>query len=510
LTKSGVHASACPRRASQAVFRLKAGLRTFDKTPENLKCGLLIDAFNVENGIILRFPQPFSEFCRTMFQKHFGKGNKFMRKDYFYLVLFTLLLITLSFLGSSCSQQTSQASPAESKTKENLTTAGITDARVKIALDAIEKMPDSAGGYLRLAVAYIQVARENGDFSLNSKAESAVKRALEIEPDNLNALKLKTSLFLTFHKFADALELAVQLSRTNPQDPFIFGALTDANIELGNYAAAIDAAQKMVDLRPDMSSYTRVAYVRSLHGDTKGAIKAYALAARIADPLDKEAQAWCRVYLGHEYFKTGQYKEAEQSYDSALQILPNYHLAMYGKAQARAAFGDYQNAINLFSQVLERVPNTEMAVALGNLYDKTGNAEKAKQQYDLVQFIEQQTGNTDQRQLALMWADQDIKLDEALEIARREYSQRKDIYTADILAWCLYKKGQLTEAQKLVKDAMNLKTKDARLFYHAGLIEKGLNNQKEAERLLKMADKLNPAFDLRQAEILKKTLAEMN
>ena len=44
-------------------------------------------------------------------------------------------------------------------------------------------------------------------------------------------------------------------------------ALGDAQTELGNYDKAAEAYQKMVNLRPDLSSYNRAAYFRFLYGD---------------------------------------------------------------------------------------------------------------------------------------------------------------------------------------------------------------------------------------------------
>ena len=108
-----------------------------------------------------------------------------------------------------------------------------------------------------------------------------------------------------------------------------------------------------------------------------------------------------------------------------------------------------------------------------------------------------------------MWADHGTKLDEALDISKYEYAERKDIYTADILAWVLYKTGNPAEAKIAIADAMKLKTKDARILYHAGMIEKELGNRKEASRLLSAALKLNPAFDLIQADAARQALSEL-
>jgi hypothetical protein len=36
------------------------------------------------------------------------------------------------------------------------------------------------------------------------------------------------------------------------------------------------------------------------------------LAARVADPMDKEAQSWWSGFLGNEFFNVGRYEEAEK------------------------------------------------------------------------------------------------------------------------------------------------------------------------------------------------------
>ena len=91
-------------------------------------------------------------------------------------------------------------------------------------------------------------------------------------------------------------------------------------------------------------------------------------------------------------------------------------------------------------------------------------------------------------------------------MARRERELRSDIYTSDALAWCLYKKGQLTEAKTAMDEALRLGTQDARLFYHAGMIEQALGNRRNAVKYLQFALKINPSFDILQAEAARQTL----
>lgn len=408
---------------------------------------------------------------------------------------------------SGCIKQ--EASKIEAPQKVEVETSA--DPEFAKAQKLVEEMSDSPVGYTRLASLYIKKARENGDFSLNSKAETAIDKALEIKSGDATARKLKASLQLTFHRFDKALELGKELEKDFPNDTFVLGVLTDANVELGNYDAAFAYGQKMLDTKPNTASYARAAHLRSIDGNTEGAIELFKTAARSADPTDKETQSWCLVQLGDELWKYGKYPQAEKVYDEALINFPNYHLALAGKGKARASLGDFENAIRILTDANNRVPNIETTVLLGDIYAKIGDAEKAKQQYDLVEVIEQKIGvSNDQKRLALLWADQNIKLDEALEITRREHEMRKDIFTADALAWTLYKKGNFQEAKKASVEALKLKSNDARILYHAGMIEKQLGNKPEAANLLKKALETNPKFDLIQAEIAQKTLQELS
>ena len=65
------------------------------------------------------------------------------------------------------------------------------------------------------------------------------------------------------------------------------------------------AYQRMVDLRPDLQSYSRVAYMRWLKGDLDGAIEVARLAVSAASPLDPESASWSLTRLGLYYFQAG-------------------------------------------------------------------------------------------------------------------------------------------------------------------------------------------------------------
>src|SRR5438034_3266271 len=128
------------------------------------------------------------------------------------------------------------------------------------------------------------------------------------------------------------------------------------------------SAQKMMNLRPDAAAYSRVAYLRALHGDLAGAIAAMRVAVKAANPANPENASWYRVHLGVELMSAGQRIEAEREFDIALKILPGYHLALAAKGRARTGAGDLEAAVEFYRQAQQRVPLPDYAIALGDLY----------------------------------------------------------------------------------------------------------------------------------------------
>jgi tetratricopeptide (TPR) repeat protein len=387
--------------------------------------------------------------------------------------------------------------------------ATLSDRQVRAAQDTIESAPADPKGYNLLCAAYLKQARETGDFGYNARAEAALNRSLEMSPaeDNYDALGLKATLLLAYHRFDEALEVARRAQALRPQDPLNYGAITDALVELGDYRGAFAAAQKMMDLRPGALSYARVSYLRELQGDVRGAIEAMRAAAEASG--DPETRAWCRVHLGALLINTNDLAAAEREFDRSLADLPDYHLAFAGLARARLASGDTDSAVRFYERARQRVPLPDTAIALGDLHLKLGHFDEAKKLYEMVELIER-TGsagqNTYSRQLALFYTDHDMKLDDALHIMRRERAARSDIYTCDALAWVLYKKGDLAAAKTAIAEASRLGTRDARIAYHAGMIEHALGNRRKAAERLQLALNINPTFDVLQADVARETL----
>ena len=80
------------------------------------------------------------------------------------------------------------------------------------------------------------------------------------------------------------------------------------------------------------------------------------------------------------------------------------------------------------------------------------------------------------------------------------------MYTDDVLAWALAKNDRPAEAMRAAHRALRLGTEEAAFHYHAGMIARALGRQRVAERHLRRALALNPAFDVRQGPTARATL----
>jgi tetratricopeptide (TPR) repeat protein len=359
-----------------------------------------------------------------------------------------------------------------------------------------------------LAAGYMQKLRETGDGGYLDRAAKILDAVLANDGRNYEALRLRNAIALQLHEFPRVVEESRKLAASQPQDPRNFGTLGDALMEMGEYDKAADAYQKMVDLRPGLSSLNRVAFYRFVTGDAEGAIAVMndAIAAGSDVP---ENLAWCLVDLGWMYFKIGKVDDAAAAFANALRVFPGYHRAHAGLGQTLAAQGRVAAAIEQYRAAQAVVPMPDYAAALAELYGiERMDGEKIKQQalLDLLDQLGRAKGEITNRNLAVVYADQDRKLDRALQLAQAELNSRKDVYTYDALAWALYKNGKPAEAADASARALAMKTAEPVFYFHAGMIAAAAGKAAEARAFLERALELNPKFDPLQAQAAQKTL----
>lgn len=412
-----------------------------------------------------------------------------------------LLLITLCAFGQKAPDKT-------------------TDNTIRFYQWRINRDPDDYFNYDKLGVAYIRKGRETGDITYYELAEKALTKSLDLESTHREAVSATehlASVYFAEHRFKDAAEYAQRALTFGTGDLSPYAILGDALIEQGEYSQALAAYAKLQEPEGSIAPHEALAYleetrssnIQFLMGDPQGSIRHMQNAVKLAmdTQMPKESLAWTQFALGEEFFQAGDLKNAEAANQEALAAYPGYHRALAGLAKVRAAQGRFPEAIELYRKALAVIPMPAYAAALGDVYTRLHRSADAKQQYDLVEFI----GNLNaisktvyNRELALFYADHDLKLSVALELAQKEVSARRDIYTWDCVAWALFKNGKISEAADAMSKALAQGTKDALLFFHAGMIYLRLPDANKAQEYLKRALATNPHFHVLYADLAEK------
>jgi tetratricopeptide (TPR) repeat protein len=388
-------------------------------------------------------------------------------------------------------------------------------ATIRSLEEKVKQNPDDFIAYTKLAGYYLQRQRETGSNEYLALAGRAARASLTILPagQNYSGLALLAQTEQALHNFAAARDYAIQLTRLGPGKNIGFEILTDALLELGEYDGARRALDRLQNLADKtMGTQIRLGKYALLHGRTRDAERNLSEALILAlqqSPPSHETVAWCRWQLGEVAFTSGDYVTAERHYRDALTTFPNFFRALASFARVRAARGDHTGAIAQYEQVIRIFPDLPFVAALGDLYQLTGRTKEAAAQYALVEQVARLSavnGTLYNRQLSLFYADHDRNPEDAYANAVKEYAVRRDIYGADTVAWTALKAGHVVEAQRAITETLRFGTRDARLWYHAGMIAAAARDQSRAHDFLVRALKLNPEFDPWQAAIARKTL----
>lgn len=323
------------------------------------------------------------------------------------------------------------------------------------------------------------------------------------------------------HRFADALTYSQKALALGSGDVSPFAIVGDAYADMGEYDKAAKAYARLTprDMtlapRAAYARDSRLAYLSFISGDTLGAIALMqtAVTEGAAAQLPSENLAWLYYELGEFLTQDGDTAAADSAYMTALTTHPGDYRALAALGKLRGNNGRYDEAIELYSRAIAVVPMPIFVAELGDLYAKAGNINEAKKQYKLVEYMGL-LGHINQvlhnRDLALFYADHDMKLAESLDLARRELEVRHDVYSWDALAWALYKSGKYTEAWDASHKALQFGTKDSLLLFHAGMIMEHAGSHDQAAKLLSQALETNPHFHLLYSAQAEKELGLMN
>lgn len=422
-----------------------------------------------------------------------------------YNIITTMLIITVMLVGCDKNSNTLASVTDGVSTKSALPQADIDPCEVALAPQSAGEK--NLGGYdpngdiaryqrailqskspvldlERLGWAFISRARNDFDPGFYNMAEQTALCMLSKHANRSEALLLRGHVLHSFHKFKQAEALALTL--VNQRGIwFDYALLGDVLMEQGKLKRAINAYQLMLDQRPGPQAYSRVAHIRWIKGDVKGAIKMMRLMVNAQGLRDHESAAWAQTRLAQYLLQTNDLVNAKACIDRAIKWWPDYPPALLLRGIYQLAGGENKTAVKNLSRATQLITLPEYQWALIEALRMAGHFDTAA---EVEAMMSTKGAVEDPRTVSLYLATSGKDVDLALQLAKRELKSRADVFTLDTVAWALKATGNIQEAREYSKRALIEGTLDARLLFHAGMIASAYGDKKSAADLLnKMA-----------------------
>ena len=355
-----------------------------------------------------------------------------------------------------------------------------TAAEIRRLQAAVRRSAGATAPRVALAGEYLQRVRETGDAAFYARAETLLRGVLVRDPDNADALVALGGLALSRHDFRGGLALARRADAGLSALP----VEVDALVELGRYGGARRTLQRLADLKPNLSTYARVSYLRELHGDLRGAASALSLASAAGGPAPENAAA-IDVLRGDLALVRARPGEARAAYARALATAPTYAPAEAGRARLAAHEGGLATAIRRYRALVARLPLPEYVIALGEAELAAGRPGAAREDFALVRVQQRllaRAGVNTDVELAVFESDHGSRA-RGLALARRAWAAAPSVRSADALGWALTRSGRPDAGGRWARRARRLGSADPLFAFHAGMSARG----GERRRLLRFA-----------------------
>ncbi|MFN2398645.1 MAG: tetratricopeptide repeat protein [Gemmatimonadaceae bacterium] len=374
----------------------------------------------------------------------------------------------------------------------------------------VQRDPASAADVAQLAGLYLQRSRETGDFDDYRRAEASARRSLSLRTarNGKTYLTLASSL-LAQHKFVEALEIAEKLVSLEPEVNAYRALLAEIQLELGDYERARSNFDSLADARYELAVAPRMARWQEIQGNSESARRILFAAQREAESrtgMPREQVAWFHLRVGDHEFRNGRLDEAERAFERGLETEPGDFRLLSALARVEGARGNWKRVIE-YGERIGAAGDISTLGLIGDAYKELDDSSAAERFYREAERTGRTKPEPFNRQWTMFLLDHDREQYEVRALLEREIGIRRDVYGYDQLAWALYKTGEYEAARDASRAALRMGTRDAMIYYHAGVIESALGDQKAAARFLGEALAINPVFHPRQARAAQQMLS---
>jgi tetratricopeptide (TPR) repeat protein len=357
----------------------------------------------------------------------------------------------------------------------------------------------AARDHAQLARLHLQRAPIGGieDADL-AQAETHARYSLALRTaHNGEALHVLASTLMGRHRFAEARQAAERLLAMDSTSRTARSLLGEIQLELGAYQDAARSFGSLLMVRGELGVAPRYARWEEIRGRPSEARRL------LRDAMDQAAErhgmprsqlAWFHWRLGDLALRQGRPDEAERELRAGLALAPEDHRLLDGMARVALARGHWREAIDLGQRAIARTVDPVTLGLLSVSWEMMGDSARGAEYEQAMDSAVARQPNGLDRRWALLKLDRGHDVATVLDKAREEIRARRDVYAWDVLAWALCRSGNIPAAVDASARALAMHTRDASLYFHAGMIAAAAGDTVRARRQFQRALAINPRW----------------
>jgi tetratricopeptide (TPR) repeat protein len=396
----------------------------------------------------------------------------------------------------------------------------INSGKVNDAFELLEKTAEGSPKNLQLQLLLARVAELDGNTTVS---EASFRAAGKLDPGNMDALSGLADMAIRHNDVLALSDLADETIKDHPES--IRGYFWRAAVEATrkDYDKAADDFETVLKKDPNNSpAYVELGAMKVAQGhapegkamfekglekdpnsvralasivdlDLKAKQPEQALAVTKAQIAKEPGNGAFYQTLAYIQLQTKDYKDAADSAQKAMQLLPISTVAVRLYSQAQMALGQIDPAITVWEGWTARHPVDAQALAiLGSLEETKGEDTKAMDYYKKTLQLDSNNAVASNN-LAYLMVEHGQSADVALTLAQTARRAMPDSpETADTLAWVNYAEHNYSAARDLLEQAAKAEPANASFQYHLGMTYSMLNDKANATMHLKKAASLAP------------------
>jgi tetratricopeptide (TPR) repeat protein len=439
-----------------------------------------------------------------------------VRKTYIQLLVLNQRVDEAAALNNELLKRAPQDIEAQVLKGEIELRQGKVDHSIQTLQNVLSAAPENAFGHYQMGLALQQKGK-------TQEAESELRQAVRFSPSLYEAWRALGESAIRRADWPGLHNIAVELKKVAPRAPEGYLYEATARLNQNDVASAEADLGELITLAPDRAlGYVRLGQLRVIQkrlpeaetlfrqGLSREPTSIDALQGlmdldfRRNKPEDALQQVQTAiqqspnspqlyVLQGQALLHNKQAREAEQSFERAVQLDKQNVNAIVLLAELQAGRGARDQAIATYQRAIELSPNAvSLQVALGSLYESSGNWQTAQTMYQKV-LTAQPDNPVAANNLAYILLEHGGSVNQALSLAQ---TARRGMpgspNTADTLGWAYYQNGAYSVAAPLFEEAVKKASDNAAYRYHLGITYQKLHDNVRARAQFEKAIGLNP------------------